>query len=155
MGGMTMRTGVLTKHPCVHGIQREGIWMKTNPTQRQRYPVVLCVQPFIPQTLPSQQGVHTQVRNRHDYHYTCINKSQNYQRLICFLYLCGFMYNFFFSKGVVIVWDLSREDDMVLTSSGIGDDSHREPVSKVTWVPDTSSMKKNKYLVWNVLCNFS
>lgn len=58
---------------------------------------------------------------------------------------------FFFSKGVVIVWDLSREDDMVLTSSGIGDDSHREPVSKVTWVPDTSSMKKNKYLVWNTV----
>lgn len=45
------------------------------------------------------------------------------------------------------MWDLSREDDMVLTSSGIGDDSHREPVSKVTWVPDTSSLKKNKYLV--------
>lgn len=45
------------------------------------------------------------------------------------------------------MWDLSREDDMVLTSSGIGDDSHREPVSKVIWVPDTSSLKKNKYLV--------
>lgn len=53
----------------------------------------------------------------------------------------------FFFSGVVIVWDLSREDDMVLTSSGIGDDSHREPVSKVIWVPDTSSLKKNKYLV--------
>lgn len=52
-----------------------------------------------------------------------------------------------FFSGVVIVWDLSREDDMVLTSSGIGDDSHREPVSKVIWVPDTSSLKKNKYLV--------
>lgn len=45
------------------------------------------------------------------------------------------------------MWDLSREDDMVLTSSGIGDDSHREPVSKVIWVPDTSSLKKNKFLV--------
>lgn len=54
-------------------------------------------------------------------------------------------FNFF--SGVVIVWDLSREDDMVLTSSGIGDDSHREPVSKVIWVPDTASLKKNKFLV--------
>uniref|UniRef100_A0A8W8IMP9 WD repeat-containing protein 34 n=2 Tax=Magallana gigas TaxID=29159 RepID=A0A8W8IMP9_MAGGI len=53
-------------------------------------------------------------------------------------------------NGVVIVWDLSREDDMVLTSSGIGDDSHREPVSKVIWVPDTSSLKKNKYLLVSV-----
>lgn len=53
----------------------------------------------------------------------------------------------FFFSGVVIVWDLSREDDMVLTSSGIGDDSHREPVSKVIWVPDTASLKKNKFLV--------
>ncbi|XP_048745989.1 cytoplasmic dynein 2 intermediate chain 2-like isoform X1 [Ostrea edulis] len=53
-------------------------------------------------------------------------------------------------NGVVIVWDLSREDDMVLTSSGLGDDSHREPVSKVTWVPDTSSAKKNKYLLVSV-----
>lgn len=36
---------------------------------------------------------------------------------------------------------------MLLTESGQGDDSHNEPVSKVIWVPDTTTSKKNKYLV--------
>ncbi len=48
--------------------------------------------------------------------------------------------------GEIIVWDLNREDDLVIASSGIGDDSHREPVCKVQWIPDPES-KDKKYNV--------
>jgi len=41
--------------------------------------------------------------------------------------------------GEVIIWDIGRDDDMVIASSGIGDDSHREAVSKLTWVVDPES----------------
>lgn len=44
--------------------------------------------------------------------------------------------------GEVIVWDTGREDDTVIYSSRIGDDSHREPVSKVHWVVDPESKGK-------------
>ncbi|KAL8562746.1 hypothetical protein ACOMHN_022621 [Nucella lapillus] len=63
-------------------------------------------------------------------------------------------------NGEVLVWDLSREDDLLLATSGIGDDAHREPVSRVYWIKDTSSKKKRynvisiggdgKILVWKV-----
>jgi len=53
----------------------------------------------------------------------------------------------FVLTGAVLLWDLSKEDDMLLTTSGQGDDSHNEPVSKVIWVPDTTTSKKSKYLV--------
>jgi len=63
-------------------------------------------------------------------------------------------------NGEVIVWDLSREDDLVIASSGIGNDAHREPVSKVHWVKGQSSKRKDynivsvsgdgKVLVWKV-----
>ena len=53
----------------------------------------------------------------------------------------------FVLTGAVLLWDLSKEDDMLLTTSGQGDDSHNEPVSKVIWVPDTTTSKKNKFLV--------
>ncbi|KAK3094883.1 hypothetical protein FSP39_007461 [Pinctada imbricata] len=53
-------------------------------------------------------------------------------------------------NGVVILWDLSREDDMLLTTSGLGDDSHREPVSKLVWIPDPTSSKKNRYALMSV-----
>lgn len=33
--------------------------------------------------------------------------------------------------GEVLLWDLSKEDDMLIGSSGMGSDSHREPVTKV------------------------
>ena len=46
-----------------------------------------------------------------------------------------------------MVWDLSKEEESLIASSGIGDDSHREPVSKVHWVPDTSSASSGKYNV--------
>ena len=51
-----------------------------------------------------------------------------------------------FATGEVIIWDLNKEDDMVVASSGIGDDSHREPVCKVQWIPDPES-KGKKYHV--------
>lgn len=52
--------------------------------------------------------------------------------------------------GAVLLWDLSKEDDMLLATSETGDDSHHEPVSKVIWVPDTTTSKKNKFLLMSV-----
>lgn len=52
-------------------------------------------------------------------------------------------------NGEVLVWDLSREDDILVATSGIGDDSHREPVSKVQWVKDPDS-KSAKYKIVSV-----
>ena len=49
-------------------------------------------------------------------------------------------------SGEVMVWDLSRDNDLLLASSGIGNDSHRDPVSKVQWVTDGESQGK-KYNV--------
>ncbi|KAL5022607.1 hypothetical protein ScPMuIL_001762 [Solemya velum] len=63
-------------------------------------------------------------------------------------------------NGEVLVWNLNREDDMLMATSGIGNDAHREPVSKVHWIPDISSKAKGynlvsvsgdgKILVWKV-----
>jgi len=63
-------------------------------------------------------------------------------------------------NGEVIVWDLSREDDLVVATSGIGDDAHREPVSKVHWIKSQSSKRREhniisvsgdgKVLIWKV-----
>lgn len=63
-------------------------------------------------------------------------------------------------NGEVIVWDLSRVDDLVVATSGIGDDAHREPVSKVHWIKSQSSKKREyniisvsgdgKALVWKI-----
>ena len=68
--------------------------------------------------------------------------------LMCFIN--NFSNNFGFSDnfstyvsyvrtGEVLVWDTGREDDMLIASSGNGDDSHREAVSKLTWVVDPES----------------
>ncbi|GFO13461.1 WD repeat-containing protein 34 [Plakobranchus ocellatus] len=46
-------------------------------------------------------------------------------------------------NGEIILWDLSQNDDLVLASSGIGDDAHREPVSKVHWVKGHSSKRRD------------
>lgn len=48
----------------------------------------------------------------------------------------------FLTTGEVLVWNLNREDDMLMATSGIGNDAHREPVSKVHWIPDISSKAK-------------
>jgi len=63
-------------------------------------------------------------------------------------------------NGEVIVWDLSREDDLVVATSGIGDDAHREPVTKVHWIKSQSSKKRDhniisvsgdgKALIWKI-----
>ncbi|ESO90367.1 hypothetical protein LOTGIDRAFT_233855 [Lottia gigantea] len=47
-------------------------------------------------------------------------------------------------NGEVMVWDLSKEDDLLVATSGIGDDAHREPVAKVYWLKDQSA-KGRKY----------
>ena len=44
-------------------------------------------------------------------------------------------------QGEVMLWDLSREDDLLVASSGIDDDSHQEPVSKVHWITDSKGKK--------------
>jgi len=33
--------------------------------------------------------------------------------------------------GEVQVWDMGREDETLVATSGMGSDSHREPVTKV------------------------
>ena len=40
-----------------------------------------------------------------------------------------------------MLWDLSREDDLLVASSGIDNDSHQEPVSKVHWITDSKGKK--------------
>ena len=40
------------------------------------------------------------------------------------------------------MWDVGRDGDFAIASSGIGDDSHREPVSRLQWV--TGHDGKNK-----------
>ena len=52
--------------------------------------------------------------------------------------------------GEVLVWDLGRDDEMLIASSGIGDDSHREPVSKLIWVTSSDSQGQ-KYQVCTYL----
>lgn len=41
-------------------------------------------------------------------------------------------------NGEVIIWDTAKENDMVLASSGIGEASHREPVTDIQWVHNPS-----------------
>ncbi|XP_019635654.1 PREDICTED: WD repeat-containing protein 34-like isoform X5 [Branchiostoma belcheri] len=48
-------------------------------------------------------------------------------------------------NGEVQLWDLSQPDNPLLASSGIEDDSHRDPVSRVVWVLDPEGKGKNKY----------
>ncbi|XP_013407902.1 WD repeat-containing protein 34 [Lingula anatina] len=62
--------------------------------------------------------------------------------------------------GEVMLWDTSKEDEMLIASSGIGGDAHREPVSKLRWIPDPESRGKKfnivsissdgKILVWQI-----
>jgi WD40 repeat protein len=50
-------------------------------------------------------------------------------------------------NGEVIVWDTGRTDDFLIATSGIGDDSHREPVAKLEWVIDPDSKGQKYHLV--------
>ena len=45
-----------------------------------------------------------------------------------------------------MVWDIGRDDDFLIATSGIGDDSHRDPVTKLQWVVDSES-KGQRYHV--------
>ncbi|KAK3714549.1 hypothetical protein QZH41_014224 [Actinostola sp. cb2023] len=64
-------------------------------------------------------------------------------------------------NGEVQLWDLSKEDEMLTGTSGLGSDSHREPVTKVMWISDPSSKGKKyqilstsgdgKVLLWRLL----
>ncbi|PVD30466.1 hypothetical protein C0Q70_09732 [Pomacea canaliculata] len=62
-------------------------------------------------------------------------------------------------NGEVLLWDLSQEDDLLLATSGIGDDAHREPVVRVLWITDTTKKTQlniisiggdGKILIWKV-----
>ncbi|WAR20738.1 DC2I2-like protein, partial [Mya arenaria] len=44
-------------------------------------------------------------------------------------------------NGEVMLWDLSREDDMLIATSGLGEDAHQEPVTKVYWITDAKGKK--------------
>ncbi|XP_067657165.1 cytoplasmic dynein 2 intermediate chain 2-like [Haliotis asinina] len=50
-------------------------------------------------------------------------------------------------NGEVMVWDLSKEDDLLIATSGIGDDAHREPVTKVKWIPDPASKSRRHQII--------
>lgn len=53
-------------------------------------------------------------------------------------------------NGEIMVYDLSKEEESLVATSGIGNDSHREPVSKVHWIPDTSSKSGGKFNILSV-----
>lgn len=55
-------------------------------------------------------------------------------------------------NGEVIIWDVSNTENSLIASSGIGDDSHREPVSKLHWITDPDS-KGQKYHLVSVGCD--
>lgn len=52
-------------------------------------------------------------------------------------------------NGEIQVWDTGREDETVIATSGLGSDSHREPVTKVLWSLDPSS-KASKYQILSI-----
>ncbi|XP_039717606.1 cytoplasmic dynein 2 intermediate chain 2 isoform X2 [Pteropus medius] len=39
-------------------------------------------------------------------------------------------------SGEVLVWDMSRPEDPLLWRTGLTDDTHRDPVSQVVWLPE-------------------
>lgn len=64
-------------------------------------------------------------------------------------------------NGEVCVWNLSKETDSLVASSGLGERTHRDPVSKVVWLTGTSAARTKheklmsvsldgKMLVWTL-----
>ena len=51
-----------------------------------------------------------------------------------------------------MVWDTSREDETLIATSGISDDTHREPVYKLHWVAATDSKKYNVGCLHEYFC---
>lgn len=54
--------------------------------------------------------------------------------------------------GEIQVWDTGREDETIIATSGMGSDSHREPVSKVYCLTNavlpSSLQDDNPLLLW-------
>ena len=69
-----------------------------------------------------------------------------------FIY-CVFVH-YSFSSGEVCIWDLNREDDALIFTSGIGDDSHREPVTQVLWLQDPDKPKRYNVSVCLTVLSF-
>lgn len=44
-------------------------------------------------------------------------------------------------NGEVMVWDLSKDDENLLATTGIGDDTHREPITQLVWLQDPDKPK--------------
>jgi len=44
--------------------------------------------------------------------------------------------------GEVCVWNLSRETDSLVTTSGLGERTHRDPVTKVVWLSSAGTRSK-------------
>lgn len=48
-------------------------------------------------------------------------------------------------NGQISVWDMSQEDEVLLATCGMSDDSHREPVTQIMWLQDPE--KPSKYVL--------
>jgi len=51
------------------------------------------------------------------------------------------MINLVLFPGEVMLWDLSQEDDMLIATSGFGEDAHSEPVTNVYWITDAKGKR--------------
>lgn len=86
-----------------------------------------------------------------EYISVCVYMRYNYNYKNCGMFdietiICLFDDGDCLCLGEVLVWDLSKEDDLLLAASGIGEDAHREPVTRVHWLRDVSS-KQRRYNV--------
>ena len=55
-------------------------------------------------------------------------------KVYLFFVAAFFNIRFEWYSGEVQVWDMGREDDTLIATSGMGSDSHREPVTKVKYL---------------------
>ncbi|CAB4030926.1 WD repeat-containing 34-like [Paramuricea clavata] len=63
-------------------------------------------------------------------------------------------------NGAVYVYDIGKEDDTLIASSGVGENSHKDPISQVMWLNDPASKDKKfkimsaggdgKILIWRL-----
>ncbi|XP_046849052.1 cytoplasmic dynein 2 intermediate chain 2-like [Xenia sp. Carnegie-2017] len=63
-------------------------------------------------------------------------------------------------NGAVFVYDIANENDPLIGSSGVGENTHKDPVSQVTWFSDPTSKDKKfrvisagadgKILIWRL-----
>ncbi|XP_062504562.1 cytoplasmic dynein 2 intermediate chain 2-like [Corticium candelabrum] len=50
-------------------------------------------------------------------------------------------------SGEVMVWNTMQEDEAAVATSGIGDNSHKDAVAKVLWIPDPHTLSSNKFVL--------